>query len=241
MMRRLALLGALVLTLSATASLVLGGTAAAKKKGGGKAAIASGSVGAIPNGPTIWSGTSVWPATSPVPFRGIATIGKKFKGKRVGVVEVTISLSGTPAAGTSCGAICDLTAKLSAPNGATQFLFFGGGGNFGGGTFSLTGNTVTNLTYSDLTATRTCGGPNGSAPPPPCTDPDATLVAPYTGKAEPSGNLNVLNGSPIKGTWTLTAYDNCGNATACSFFGPDQGTSRVTSWSVRVTPATKPK
>jgi hypothetical protein len=237
-MRRLALMGALVLALGATASLALSGTAAAKKKGGGKAALASGSVGALPNGPATWP--TFFPTTSPVPFRGTATVGKKFKGKRVGAVEVTISMSGTPAPGATCGAICDVTAKLSAPNGATVFLFFAGGQSFGGGPFSLTGNTVTNLTYSDLTATQTCGGPNGPAPPPPCTDPDATLLAPYTGKAEPEGHLNVINGSPVKGKWILTAYDNCGAAT-CSFFGADQGTSRVTSWSVKVTPATKPK
>jgi hypothetical protein len=225
-MRRLTSLGALVLALSLLVGLAASQTAAAKKKGG-KAAVVSGSVGAIPNGPsTFVSGSAT---TSPVPFLGTATVGKKFKGKRVGDVDATISLSGVPKAGTSCGTMCDILIRLTAPNGATTNLVGGGPGDGG-----ITGNLVSNLTLSDQTATQTCGGPFGfgSPPPPPCFDPDANLLAPYTGTAQSIGFLHNLNGSPVKGTWILTGTDFCG-ATSCI----DQGTTSVTSWSLRITPA----
>jgi hypothetical protein len=218
---RVALVSCLALVLSV--GLGVSGNAAAKKKGGSKVAIVNGSVGAIPNGPQLTS-----PAT---PLRATATVGKKFKGKRVGDVDVTISLSGVSAAGRPCGSVCDLVLRLSAPNGATTSLLSTGQGSGG-----LTGNTVTRLTLSDQTPRSTCGADSGGMPPPPpCSDPNATLLPPYTGTAQPSGAMNLLNGSPIKGTWVLTAIDFCGGppAPACT----DDGTASLTAWSLRITPA----
>jgi hypothetical protein len=225
-MRRLVLPGALILALSLIVGLAVSQTAAAKKKGG-KAAVVSGSIGAIPNGPTTFS--SGIATTSPVPFLGTATVGKKFKGKRVGDVDATISLSGVSKAGTTCGGICNTRIRLTAPNGATTSLLSGGTGDG-----DLTGNLVSSLTLSDQTATLTCGGPAGpgTPPPPPCFDPDATLLPPYTGTAQPFAPLHKLNGSPVKGTWVLTGTDICGTS-LCG----DQGTSSVTKWSLRITPA----
>jgi hypothetical protein len=236
--RRFVSIAALVLACATALSLVAGvGGAAAKgkKKRSGKPAVVSGPAGAIPNGPADWGFAA--PLTNPVPFLGTVTVGKKFKGKTVADVDVTLSLAGTPVSGAQCGAICEVTALLTAPNGANTTLALAGGANFSGGTGGLTGNLVSNLTLSDQTPTRTCGGPNGPAPPPPCGDPDATLVAPYTGTAQPTGQLNVLNGSSVKGTWTLTVWDLCGRAAGCGFFGPDQGTSSVTAWSLTIIPA----
>jgi hypothetical protein len=221
------------LAISVALGPALGDSAAAKKKGGGgKAAIVSGTTGAIPNGPTSFT-VDGFPTTSSVPFRGTATVGKKFKGKTVGDVDATLSLTGTPRPGTTCGGVCNIQLRLTAPNGAQTSLISGGPGVAG-----ITGNVVTNLTLSDQTPTLTCGGPSGppTPPPPPCGDPDATLLAPYTGVAQPGLNLNLLNGSPIKGIWTLTGFDFCG-AAVCG----DAGTAAVTAWSVKITPATTPK
>jgi hypothetical protein len=236
----------LLVLVALTASLAIGltvcdGAAAKKKGGGGKAAIVSGTTGAIPNGPTAYSAFGA-PATNPVPFKGTAVVGKKFKKKTVGDVDATISLSGTPTAGTACGAMCDIVVRLTAPNGATTTLIQGFGGAIGGGSNSVTGNLISNLTLSDQTSTRVCGGPNPVAPPPPCTDPNATLRAPYTGTAQPFfGFLNLLNGSPVSGTWTLTAYDICGAPTVSCIAAKDQGTATILSWTVKITPAKAPK
>jgi hypothetical protein len=232
------LVAVLALALGLTVGLTVSDSAMAKKKGGGKTAFVAGTPGAIPNGPTTYTPFGT-PATNPVPLRATATVGNKFKKKTVGDVDATISLSGTPAGGTTCGSMCDIVIRLTAPNGATTALIQGFGG-FGGGAFSATGNLISNLTLSDETSTRICGGPNGPPPPPPCGDPNATLLAPYTGTAQPFGFLNLLDGSPMKGTWTLTAFDICGaGGGVCG--ASDQGTASVTGWSLKITPATAPK
>jgi hypothetical protein len=220
---------ALVLALVLTAGLVVSqGAAAKKKKGGVKPAVVQGSVGAIPNGP---ASTDV----NPVPFLGTATVGKKFKGKTVGDVDVTISLTGAAdPANNQCGSLCDITVRLIPPNGALTPVLFGGA--FVG---SVSGNLVSNLTLSDQTPIQTCGGlnlPPLAPPPPPCANPYATLGPPYTGTAQPGSPLNFVNGSAVKGTWTLQAFDICGRP-ACV----DQGTVSVTGWSLKITPATAPR
>lgn len=231
----LRLFAALALALSVTLASPLAQSAVAKKKkGGARVATVTGTTGAIPNGPTSFSPAG-FANTNPVPFTGTATVGKAFKGKTVGDVDATLSLSGAPLPGVGCGTMCDLRVRLTPPNGAQTTLIFGGCCTGG-----VTGNLVSSLTLSDQTPTLTCGGPVGvppTAPPPPCGDPDATLLAPYTGTAQPGLRLNLLNGSPIKGTWTLTAFDICGSTTMCG----DQGTAAVISWSLRITPARAPR
>ena len=222
---RAALAGVLSLVFSVTAGLMIGGVADAAKKGKKKAPksktiSATGTPGAVPNGPT--SGL-----VNPVPFKGTATVGGKGKGKVIGDIDVTLSASALAATG-SLNALADLTVRITAPNGATTGVVFGGAG-----TGSVGGSLVSNLTLSDQTPVLTCGAGSPAPappppPPPPCGDPDAILNAPYTGTAQPSGLLNVLNESPAKGTYTLTAFDNGGVG-----FG-DNGTTTITGWSIKV-------
>jgi hypothetical protein len=96
---------------------------------------------------------------------------------------------------------------------------------------------ISNLKLTDKTRTLTCGGDTfpAVAPPPPCGDPDATLLGPYTGTAQPAGFLGTLKGGSVKGPYTLEVFDNCG-AAACG----DSGTATVTGFSVRVTPFVVP-
>lgn len=224
---RAALAGVLSLAISVGAGLMVGGIAdaaggdavtAKKKKKKSKSAVvtATGSAGAVPNGPT--SGL-----VNPVPFKGTATIGGKAKGKVIADIDVTLSASAIAAAG-STNALGDLNVRITAPNGATTGLVFGGGG-----AGAVSGSLISNLTLSDETPVRTCGsGDPATPPPPPCGDPDALLTSPFTGTAQPAGLLDVLNESPAKGTYTLTAWDSNGAPAG------DSGTTTITGWSIKV-------
>jgi hypothetical protein len=218
---RVALAGVLSLVFSVTAGLMVGGVADAAKKGKKKAPksktiSATGSAGAVPNGPTS-------NLVNPVPFKGTATVGGKGKGKVIGDIDVTLSASAIAAAG-STNALGDLVVRITAPNGATTNLVFGGGGQG-----SVSGSLISNLTLSDETPVQTCGsGDPATPPPPPCGDPDALLTSPFTGVAQPAGLLDVLNESPAKGTYTLTAFDQSGTPAG------DSGTATITGWSIKV-------
>jgi hypothetical protein len=218
---RVALAGVLSLVFSVTAGLMVGGVADAAKKGKKKAPksktiSATGNAGAVPNGPSS-------NLVSPVPFKGTATIGGKAKGKVIADIDVTLSASAIAAAG-STNALGDLVVRITAPNGATTGVVFGGGG-----AGSVSGSLISNLTVSDETPVQTCGsGDPATPPPPPCGDPDALLTSPFTGTAQPSGLLDVLNESSAKGTYTLTAFDRDGTPAG------DSGTSTITGWSIKV-------
>ena len=218
---RAALAGVLSLAFSVTAGLMVGGIADAAKKGKTKAPksktiSATGNAGAVPNGPTS-------NLVNPVPFKGTATVGGKGKGKVIGDIDVTLSASAIAAAN-STNALGDLVVRITAPNGATTGLVFGGGGQS-----SVSGSLISNLTLSDETPIQTCGsGDPATPPPPPCGDPDALLSSPFTGTAQPSGLLDVLNESPAKGRYTLTAFDRDGSAAG------DSGTATITGWSIKV-------
>jgi hypothetical protein len=213
---RLALFGVLALALSVTVGLSAG-VAEAKKKGGGKAKTlnATGNGGAVPQGPTS-------AFINPIPFKGTATIGGKGKGKVVNDIDVTLSATAVAAAG-SGNPFGDLVVRITGPNGATTGLvsgFFGTGG--------VSGSLISNLTLTDQTPTLTCAGDPVSPPPAPCGDPDATLLSPFSGRAQPLGLLAALNGGNAKGRYTLTAFDVCGDP-AC-----DSGTASITNFKVAV-------
>ena len=165
------------------------------------------------------------PITDAVPgmtldTRGItnftAVVGKKFKGLRIRDVDATLQITGTPdtPGGSS---VNDLGARLTAPNGATVWLF---------GANSLTGNQIGPLTFDDeTTAIRMSNGdPNG--------DP-TLLFAPYVGRVQPNGPftsvngslqpLNVMDDGPVKGTWNLTMID---------YF--NGGSNTLVSWGLKV-------
>jgi hypothetical protein len=105
-------------------------------------------------------------------------------------------------------------------------------GGFGAG--AVSGSLISNLTLSDQTSVKTCAGDLGP-PPPPCGHPDATLLKPFPGTAQPAEPLNVLNGGNAKGRYTFTAFDCCGPG-----FG-DEGTVTITGWSIKVKPVTPPQ
>jgi subtilisin-like proprotein convertase family protein len=158
------------------------------------------------------------PAPS-TPITSTITVGKKFKGKVVGDLNVT----GIQATGSAIDAPDDLEAKLTAPNGTTIRLFAAG---------ALGDDVMTlgPLTIDDDTQTSIC-----DATTPPCENPLQSLNAPHAGTANTAllsaagtGPLSSFNGGPMKGTWTLTVWDEVAD--------PGQ-TSVFNSWGLKITPA----
>jgi hypothetical protein len=137
-------------------------------------------------------------ATGSAPFGVLTstiTVGKKFKGKRVRDVNVTLQTLGS-----SATSAADLFAILTAPNGATVTLFNG-----------LAGQSIGPLTLDDESRLHL-----GSAS---CVDPTG-LCAPYTGAAEPTGELASMDNGRVKGTWTLKVVDLAtSNTSILSFWG----------------------
>jgi hypothetical protein len=112
-----------------------------------------------------------------------ATLGKKFKGRIISDVNITLQ-GGASGAGSS---INTLRGRLTAPNGDTVDLF----SDF------LFGQVLGPLTLDDETPVRLTGGGT------PSPDPDV-LNAPYAGTAEPfGGQLSAMDFGPARGTWTL--------------------------------------
>jgi subtilisin-like proprotein convertase family protein len=183
---RLALSGRLALALCLTLGLSAGVAEAKKKKQkvGGKAVITKTVNGAIPD------------ATGPPLNGGIlnSTIklgGKRFKKTRIRDVNVTVQTTG--ASGVDPAG--DLIASLTAPNGATTYLFV----------VSLSGLSAGPLTLDDESSMLLGGGP------PPAPFP--FLAEPYAGTAQPQGMgfgsacLCVMDGGKATGKWVLRVFD----------------------------------
>lgn len=206
---RLTLVGLLALALSVTVGLAVSGQATAKKKKPAPSLFTGSKTvnTAIPDG-TVATGPST-------PVRSEIVIGKRFKGKTVGDVNVTIQSTGSAA-----GAANDLTFKLSAPNGRTDLIFE-----------SLGSQSIGPLKLDDDTRTGICNSATAT-----CRDPDATLLQPFAGTANTLDQdddmrpLSMLDGVRMKGTWTLTVYDNNNNLT-----------STFNQWSLEVRAAKAPK
>jgi subtilisin-like proprotein convertase family protein len=205
--RRLRLFGVLLLALCVGVGLAAGDVAAKKKKKH-KASVFSASVApnvAIPDKPP---GTALeTPAVSTI------TVGKKFKGKTVGDVNVT----GITTAGDSPNSAGDLNFSLSAPSGKTVLL----------DSNSLGGQSIGPLTLDDDTPRSVCDDTTLT-----CSDPDATLLRPFIGTANliglrngDLGPLNIFNGVAMRGTWTFRIWDT----------GTGQ-TSTLNSWGLQITP-----
>jgi hypothetical protein len=177
--RKLPLAGA-ICVLALLAGALLGGSAIAKKKKHTTHSRANVTqiVNALVPNRTVGGPYGV--------LRSPITLGKKYKGKTIGDVNVTFQTGGS-----SAGAASDLLVKLSAPNGNTVVLFNGG-----------LGQNVGPLTLDDETRAEICNDPT-----PPCADPDDTLGPPYAGKAQPLESLSHLNGGTMKGTWILSVFD----------------------------------
>src|SRR5581483_11264511 len=147
------------------------------------------------------------------PVTSAITVGKKFKGKVVGDVNVT----GIQTTGNAKGALNDLGVRISAPNGQAVTLLAPG---------FASGASMGPLTFDDDVFVEMCYSP-------PCQWAPQTLNPPYVGTANlmynssaGTGPLAQLNGSPMKGTWTFTVWD-------ASSVGQ---TSVLNSWGLQITP-----
>jgi hypothetical protein len=127
---------------------------------------------------------------APIPDGGIlsSTIdvaGRKLRGTVVRDVNAAVQITGlTPIA------IGDLAATLTAPNGATTFLFFTGLGP---------GQQIGPLTLDDETPVLLSFG---------TPDDPTSLYAPYQGTAQPDGfPLAIMDSGRASGTWKLTVTD----------------------------------
>jgi subtilisin-like proprotein convertase family protein len=203
------LVGVLLLALCVGVGLAAG-DAAAKKKKKPKASVFAASVApnaAIPDEP---------PTGPDIPVVSTLTVGKKFKGKTIGDVNVT----GIQTTGSDADSAGDLNFNLTAPNGATVLLDDRG----------LGGQSIGPLTLDDDTRTSICDATTTAS----CPDPDSTLTRPFAGTANMwdlfSGDLSplsILNGGPMKGTWTFRIWDNNQNTE----------TSTLNTWGLQVTAA----
>jgi subtilisin-like proprotein convertase family protein len=181
MERRLVRLGLFGLVAAAVA--VAGASpAAAKKKGkvGGTADITMPVNAGIPDATANTDGLLA---------STITVGGKKFKGSKVRDVNVTAQTTGANA-----DAAADLDARLTAPNGATSWLFS-----------NLAGQSIGPLTLDDQSVNFLVNTAPVSS---------NSLGPPYTGTAQPNclqahGGcpLTVMNNGPATGTWTLRVYD----------------------------------
>jgi hypothetical protein len=189
---RFALLGVLALALSVTVGLVSGSVADAKKKKSKR------SFTITKTAPTtIPSAAGPGEVVVKVP---IGTVGKKIaKGKVVSLngVTATTTLTGSPGFASNVDEV-----DLIGPTGRVGFLRnpIGNGSN---------SETVSGpLTETPNSATNICV-PDAAPPPPPCSDPDSTLLPPYAGTI---GNTSLLNfsGSGATGTWFIKVFRGSG-------------------------------
>jgi hypothetical protein len=176
---------------------IAAGDAAAKKKKHKTPSVFAASVSpnaAIPDRPP--------PPEHEIPVVSTITVGKKFKGKTVG----DLNLTGFQTTGSGANAAGNLAISLSAPNGKTVFVE----------ETALGGQNIGPLTFDDDTPTSICDSAT-----PNCSDPDQTLIRPFVGTANllglatgDTGPLSNFNGSPMRGTWTFRIWDNNNGVTS---------------------------
>jgi hypothetical protein len=195
-MRRMTFIGILVLALCTALALTLGGTAEAKKKKKHKSAtVFTQSVAVNAAVPDV-------PAAGPSsPVRSTITVGKKFKGKVVG----DLNILGIQTTGNATGAAADLRMKLTAPNGRTIYVLGSNNPTRGIGDVS-----IGPLTIDSDSPISICN----EADPADCTDPAQKLNPPFAGTAnelglgnQSTGGINAMNGVSMRGTWTFTVFD----------------------------------
>jgi hypothetical protein len=134
--------------------------------------------------------------------------GKRFKGRVIRDVNVTVQTTGV----TGNNPSNDLTAYLTAPNGSTSLLFSGLGGINAGEAVS-----IGPLTLDDDYAIHLFSPYNPGDP--------LALRPPFAGTALPAETLAPMNSGRARGTWVLRILD--------SFSGGAE-TSRLDSWSLNV-------
>src|SRR5262249_23588376 len=140
---------------------------------------------------------------------------KPFIGTVVRDVNVTVQTTGnTPATMADPGSVGDLNAFVTAPSGATSWLFS-----------ALTGQSLGPLSLDDQTPFALTNATTAPA--------STTLEPPYNGTAEPycclangACPLAVLNGGSATGAWKLTVQDADNT--------PANITSRLDNWRLTV-------
>lgn len=187
---RLALLGVLALALSVTVALVPAADAAKKKKKktANVALVSNNTARAIPDrasGPGGIFGKLDTPLT----------VGKKFKGKSVGALELTFQTTGD-----SPDSAGDLRVDITAPNGYRL------PGDWWDN--NIGGQSVGPLTITPNSPFRTC-----NATTPPCADPYLTLNRPFVGTVG-DNTFQWFRGLPMRGTWTVSVLDTGNGSTS---------------------------
>jgi subtilisin-like proprotein convertase family protein len=168
---RFAVSAALVLTLCAA---TLPATAGAKKKSN-RVDVTNQANLSIPVGTAATAGLA----------ESTIEVGKRFKGRRIRDVNVTIHIVGT---GTN--SVVGLRTTLTAPNGATTLLEYSLG----------PGSQIGPLTLDDeAPVSLITGAPSGLA---------GFLFVPWQGAAQADGGpLGVMDDGGVRGTWTLRVID----------------------------------
>jgi hypothetical protein len=178
------LLSLLTVVLSVTVGLVSGSVADAKKKKKKTANVANVSnttPRAIPDRA----------AGGDAPFGRLDTtfnVGKKFKGRTVGSLELTFQTTGD-----APNAANDLTFNIIAPNGYSLDSDWWDN--------SYGGQSLGPWTITPNSPVRTCNTVS-----PPCADPFQTLNRPFAGTSG-DNTFQWFRGLPMKGTWTFVALD----------------------------------
>jgi Proprotein convertase P-domain len=157
------------------------------------------------------------PANAPsVPVRSVITVGKKFKGKVIGDLNVL----GITTTGSGANALDELQFKLTGPTGRTVYLV--SNNNTG-----LPGQNLGGLSIDDDVSTSVCKSMT------PCALPNQSLHSPFAGTvnllglgALSTGPLAAFNDLRMRGDWTLTVWDN-----------DDPTTSILNGWGLRIKPA----
>ena len=187
---RLALMGVLALAISVTVGLVAGSVAEAKKKK------KSSNVAQVSNNVPRTIPDRVPGAGNP--YGRLDTtfnVGKKFKGRSVGSLELTFQTTGDAA-----NAAGDLQVDVIAPNGYRL------PGNWWDN--SIGGQNIGPLTITPNSPVRTC-----DTATPPCSDPFQTLNRPFAGTVG-DNTFQWFRGLPMRGTWTVVVTDQSATKTS---------------------------
>jgi hypothetical protein len=145
-------------------------------------------------------------------LRSTIDVGKRFKGRVIRDVNVTVKTTGA----TGNNPSNDLTAYLTAPNGATTALFSSLGGLDPGTAVSIGPLTLDDDTPTHLVSVYNQGDP-------------LSLKPPFTGTAMPIQTLASLDSGPVRGTWTLSVVDSFSGGAETSilnFWGLNVATGR---------------
>jgi hypothetical protein len=189
---RVVLLGVLTVVLSVTVGLVSGSVADAKKKkkkAKNTITLSNTTPRAIPDATPGVDGHDGRLDTT-------FTVGKKFKGRSVAILELTFQTTGDAPQASD-----DLEIDITAPNGYRL------PGNWWDNNINNS-QSIGPLTIGPNSPVRTC---NDTTPP--CFDSFHTLNIPYAGTVG-DNTFQWFRGLPMRGSWTVTALDQDNGATS---------------------------